>query len=68
MDREYRSLKREAIDAAKRLLGVKAKGRKIIGSEKRYELREPIASYGGNFTPENGHVSLETTYFWADYH
>jgi len=56
------------IEATKRLLGVKGKGRKIIGSEKSYELREPTASYGGNFTPENGHISLQNTYFWADYH
>jgi hypothetical protein len=39
------------IEATKRLLGVKGKGRKIIGGEKSYELREPTASYGGNFTP-----------------
>jgi putative transposase len=56
------------IEATKRLLGVKAKGRKIIGNEKSYELREQTASYGGNFTPENGHVSLQNTYFWADFH
>ena len=51
------------IEATKRLLGIKAKGRTIIGSEKGYELRELAASYGGNFTPENGHLSLQNSYF-----
>ena len=54
------------IEATKNLLGIKAKGRKIIGSEKSYELREPAASYGGNFTPENGPLSHKNSYFWAD--
>jgi hypothetical protein len=56
------------IEATKNLLGIKAKGRKIIGSEKSYELREPAASYGGNFAPENGHLSLQNGYFWSDSH
>ena len=56
------------IKATKNLLGIKAKGRKIIGSEKSYELREPAASYGGNFAPENGYLSLQNVYFWDDLH
>ena len=51
------------IEAIKRLLGMEAKGRKIIGSEKRYELREAAASYSGNFAPKNGHLSLQNSYF-----
>ena len=47
-------------------LGIKAKGRKIVGSKKSYELREPAVSYGGNFTPENGLLRLQNTYFWDD--
>jgi len=30
--------------------GIKAKGRKVVGSKKSYELREPAVSYGGNST------------------
>jgi hypothetical protein len=50
------------------MLGIKAKGRKIIGREKSYELREAAASYGGDFAPENGHLSLKNAYYWDDYH
>jgi REP-associated tyrosine transposase len=42
------------IEATLKRLGIKAKGRKIVGSKKSYELREPAVPYGGNFTPENG--------------
>jgi len=54
------------IEATKKRLGIKAKGRKIVGSKKSYELREPAVSYGGNFTPENGLLRLQNTYFWDD--
>ena len=54
------------IAATKSILGIKAKGRKIIGGEKSFELREPAASYGINFAPENGPLSLKNSYFWAD--
>ena len=36
------------IEVTKSILGIRAKDRKIIGSEKSYELREQAASYGGN--------------------
>jgi len=26
------------------------------------------ASYGGNFSRENGHLSLKNAYYWDDYH
>jgi len=32
-------------------IGIKAKGRKIIGSKKGYELREPAIPYGANLSP-----------------
>jgi hypothetical protein len=54
------------IEATIKKLGIKAKGRKIVGSEKSYELREPGVPYGGNFTPENGLLRLQNTYFWDD--
>lgn len=56
------------IEATKSMLGIKAKGRKIIGREKSYELREAAASYGGDFASENGHLSLKNAYYWDDYH
>jgi len=47
-------------------LGIKAKGRKIVGSKNGYELREPAIPYGANFTPESGLLRLKNTYFWDD--
>jgi hypothetical protein len=44
----------------------RAKGQKTVGSNKSYELREPGISYGGNFTPENGRLRPQNTYFWND--
>ena len=54
------------IEATIKRLGIKAKGRKLVGSKKSYELREPAVSYGGNFTHENGLLRLQNTYFWDD--
>ena len=57
---------RSFIEATIKRLGIKAKGRKIIGGSKSYELREPGVPYGGDFTPENGPLRLQNTYFWDD--
>ena len=54
------------IEATVKKLGIDAKGRKIIGSSKSYELREPAVTYGDNFTPENSLLRLQNTYFWND--
>jgi len=54
------------IEVTIKRLGIKAKGRKIIGSNKSYELREPAVSYGGNFTHENSLLRPQNTYFWDD--
>lgn len=56
------------IETIKDLLGIKAKGRKIIGREKGYQLREPATSYGAHFAPENGLLRSQNTYYWANYH
>ena len=54
------------IKATIQKLGIKAKGRKIIGDKKSYELRESVVAYGGDFTPENGPLRLQNTYYWND--
>ena len=68
MVREYSSWKsrRGGIEGTIKRLEIKAKGRKIVGSEKSYELREPAIPYGANLTPENGLLRLQNTYFWDD--
>jgi len=54
------------IEATIKRLGIRAKGRKIVGSKKSYELREPAIPYGANLTPENGLLRLQNTYNWDD--
>ena len=54
------------IETTVKRLGIKVKGRKIIESNKSYELREPDFPYGGDFTPENGLLRLQNTCFWDD--
>ena len=68
MDREYSSWKsrRGGIEATIKRFGIRAKGRKIVGSKKSYELREPAIPYGANLTPENGFLRLQNTYNWDD--
>ena len=56
---------KQFIEVTLKRLGVKAKGRKIVGGKKSYELREPAIPYGANFTPENGLLRLKNTYFGA---
>ena len=55
------------IETTLKKLGIRAKGRKVVGSSnKSYELREPAVPYGANFTPENIPLRLQNTYFWSD--
>ena len=57
---------KQFIEVTLKGLGVKAKGRKIAGGKKSYELREPAIPYGANFTPESGLLRLRNTSFWDD--
>ena len=54
------------IEATKKRLGIRAKGRKVFRNNGAYELREPVAPYKGVFDPENGVLSLENIYLWRD--
>ncbi|MFC1824452.1 hypothetical protein ACFL9T_17215 [Thermodesulfobacteriota bacterium] len=57
---------RSFIEATIKKLGIRAKGRKVVGNNKSYELREPAVPYRVNFTPENGSLSLQNTHYWDD--
>ena len=57
---------KQFIEVTVKRLGVKAKGRKIVGGKESCELREPAIPCGANFTPENGLLRLENTYSWDD--
>jgi len=45
-------------------LGIRAKGRKVVGGESRFELREISAPYVDVFEGENVDLSGENTFFW----
>jgi hypothetical protein len=47
-------------------IGIRAKDRRIAGSKKSYQLREPAIPYRANLTPENGLLRLQNSYYWDD--
>jgi hypothetical protein len=49
------------------MLGIKAKGRRIVETGEAYQLRELQASYPSNFGLENNDIGAENTYFWDVY-
>ena len=54
------------VEDTRERLGIKAKGRRVLGDNGRYELREPKAAYKTDFDPKNSVLSFENTYFWND--
>lgn len=54
------------IEATKGRLGTKAKGRRVLGQNGAYELREPELPYKTNFDSENAVLTSKNTYFWND--
>jgi len=55
---------RSFIDKVKALLGFRAKGRKVEGVEKGYQLREGPARYNALFEAEKADIGPENAYFW----
>jgi putative transposase len=54
------------VKAAKVKLGIKAKGREILGQDGSYRLGESPVPYKGNFEPENEALRLQNEYLWED--
>ena len=54
----------EFIEDTKRKLGFRGKGRRVVGYEGSYQLREPEVAYSCNFPTENDVLRLENTYLW----
>jgi hypothetical protein len=54
------------VTATKDKLGVKGKGREVIGADGSYELRESPVPYRGILGHENEGLRLENTYFGDD--
>jgi putative transposase len=54
------------VTATKEKLGLRAKGREVVGGEGSYVLQESPAPYKGILGHENDGLRLENTYFWDD--
>jgi len=50
--------------AIKERLGIRAKGRRVVGGESRFELREVSAPYVDVFGVGNVDLSVKNTFFW----
>ncbi len=56
------------VEKTKERLGMRAKGRNVLGSNRVYELREPRSPYNAHFTNENVVLRDGNTYYWDIYH
>jgi hypothetical protein len=54
------------VTATKEKLGIKGKGRDVIGVEGSYELRESPAPYRTILGHENDGLRLQNAYLWND--
>ena len=54
------------VKATQEKLGMKGKGREILGSNGSYQLREAQTAYNGNFDLGNSDLRSENTYFWEN--
>jgi REP-associated tyrosine transposase len=52
------------VEAVRRQLGARARGRDVVRAEAGCQLREEDAAYGANLEGEKGRLSLENTRFW----
>ncbi len=48
----------------KNKLGFRAKGRRVIGGDGSFSLRESRSSYKGNFGDKNAVIGPKNVYFW----
>lgn len=58
----------EFVKATKETLGLKAKGREVIGGDGSYQLKEFPAPYNSRLLLENEPLRLQNEYFWEDSH
>jgi len=54
------------VAASKENLGIKARGREVVGGDGSYELREPPAPYSCISEHENAVLRLQNAYLWKD--
>jgi hypothetical protein len=56
----------EFVSNTRERLGARGKGREVVGTGDLFVLREPAASYGSNFSPENQLIAQKNSYLWED--
>ena len=54
----------EFTERTKHLLGIRARGRKVLSIGDMYQLREPEAGYRADFGPRNSDIEAENEYSW----
>ena len=54
----------EFVEDTKRKLGFRGRGRRVVGNEGSYQLREPEVAYTCDFHTENDVLRLENSYSW----
>ena len=54
------------VELIKQKLGIRARGRDVIGDGVSHQLMEPLVPYKLNFDPENDLLSLENAYIWDE--
>ena len=58
---------RAFVEVTQEKLGIKAKSRKIFGTDEMYELREEQSAYNDIFGPKKGTLRPKNAYFWNVY-
>ncbi len=53
------------VEGIKKMLGIRAKGRRVVESGDGYHLRETQVAYMGDFTSENAGLKSQNTYVWS---
>ncbi len=53
------------VETIKGKLGIRAKGRKVLEKEGKYQLREEVQTYNSNSDRENGNIGRGNTYAWS---
>lgn len=52
------------VENVKEVLGIQAKGRKVVGETKTFQLREPLVAYNADFSIKKNDIGPQNLYFW----
>ena len=57
---------RQFVEDTKVKLGLKAQGRKVVESNDKFELKEPIVPYNARLSPKKGLIMPVNMYYWEE--